>query len=549
MQRICKITGKSFDVSDWELALLNKFLYAIPTPTLSIEERHRRRLSYRNERKIYKDICALTGKPMVSVYSPDKPFKVYSQEAWWSDQWDSKSYGRDFDFNRPFFEQFRELQLAVPHIGLINVNGENSEFCNVTTGNKNCYLVFGGDYSQDSLYSVFSMKGVDNVDCYWCTSCELMYDCVDCHSSYSLRYSRGSVSCRNSAFLYECRNCEDCFGCVGLINKKHHIFNKPYSPEEYQRIVSQYDLLSWKSVQYLKSEFEKFRLQFPHRYARMVNAENCTGDFVTNAKNCQNCFGIDGPAEDCKDIFFGGWGIHDVLSCDHAGYKAELYYEMVGSIEGSRCAFCTFSWSSQDTYYCDMVVHSSNLFGCCNMKRAQYCILNKQYSKEEYETLVPRIVEHMKKTGEWGEFFPIQNSKFAYNETVAQDYYPLTKEEALAQGYQWLNEEKHDLANAPFIPDALSAVTDSILDSALVCEKTGRPYRIILQELAFYRKMGVPIPHYAPETRNEMRIALRNPIQTWERNCVRCGKSIHTSYAPEQPEIVYCEECYLGVVY
>jgi len=31
----------------------------------------------------------------------------------------------------------------------------------------------------------------------------------------------------------------------------------------------------------------------------------------------------------------------------------------------------------------------------------KYCILNKQYSKEEYEELVPKIIEHMQKTGEW----------------------------------------------------------------------------------------------------------------------------------------------------
>ena len=31
----------------------------------------------------------------------------------------------------------------------------------------------------------------------------------------------------------------------------------------------------------------------------------------------------------------------------------------------------------------------------------------------------------MKKTGEWGEFFPSSISPFGYNETVAMEYYPI----------------------------------------------------------------------------------------------------------------------------
>lgn len=548
MQQICKITGKPFEVTDWELEILKKFSLPIPPPTLCIEERHRRRLAHRNEHKLYKGTCALSGKPIISVYSPDKPFKALASDVWWGDAWDAKDYGRDFDFNRSFFEQFYELQLAVPQIGLINVNGENSDYCNVTTGNKNCYLVFGGDYNQDCMYSAFCMRSVDNVDVYWVTNSELMYECVDCENCYGLKYSRSSVGCRDCAFLFACRNCQDCFGCVGLVGKKNYIFNKPYSPEEYKRVVSLYRLDSWNAIQQMKSEFEKFRLQSPHRFAEIINSENCTGDHVSNGKNCQNCFSVQGPAEDCKDLFLAVSGIRDSFSSNHFGYKAELYYEMLGSLEGRDCAFCGFSWTSQATYYCDNVVNSHDLFGCSNMKRAAYCILNKQYSPEDYAVKRNQIIEHMKKTGEWGEFFPIQYSKFAYNETVAQDYFPLTKEEALNKGYKWLDEEL-DLGKGPGVPDTIEETTDEILKVPLICEKTGRPYRIIPQELAFYRKMGVPIPHYAPETRNELRIALRNPIQTWSRQCVNCGRAIETSYAPSRPEIVYCEACYLKTIY
>jgi len=104
LQRTCRVTGKPFVVSEWEQEFLKKF--DAPLPNLCPEERHRRRLAHRNERRIYKDICELTGKPMISIFSPENGFKAYSQEAWWSDGWDGRDYGREFDFSRPFFYQF-----------------------------------------------------------------------------------------------------------------------------------------------------------------------------------------------------------------------------------------------------------------------------------------------------------------------------------------------------------------------------------------------------------------------------------------------------------
>lgn len=547
MQLICKTTGKPFEVTDWEIEHLKKF--DAPLPDLCPEERHRRRLSHRNERKIYKRNCSLTGKPIISIFSPDKALTVYSQEAWHGDGWDGRDFGKDYDFNRPFFEQFKELEFRVPQMALLNVNGENSEYCNITTGNKNCYLVFGGDLSEDCMYSVFNMHCRDATDVYWVNGSELVYDTIDSENCYNVKYCQRAFGCRDSSFLFECRNCENCVGCVGLVGKKYHIFNKPYSPEDYAKAVASMRLDSWMGVQQMKDKFKKFELQFPHRFAQILNCENSTGDDLFGVKNARNCFGLSGPAEDLKDVFLGGWGVRDIASSDHAGYKAELYYEMLGSIDGSHCAFSSFSWNSQDTFYCHMVRNSHDLFGCSNLKRAEYCILNKQYTKEEYFALRERIVAHMKSTGEWGQFFPAKYSLFAYNETVAQDYFPLSKEQALAAGYQWLDEEVRERVGAPSIPDSIAETPDSILQQNLVCEKTGRPYRVIPQELAFYRKMGVPVPHYAPETRNEMHIAMRTPLRTWSRQCAQCAKAIETSYAPDRPERVYCEQCYLAQMY
>jgi len=88
--------------------------FQIPTPTLCPEERQRRRLSFRNERKLYKRTCNYSGKEIISIYSPDKPYKVYDQKIRWSDARDPMDYGRDFDFMKSFTEQFHELMREVP---------------------------------------------------------------------------------------------------------------------------------------------------------------------------------------------------------------------------------------------------------------------------------------------------------------------------------------------------------------------------------------------------------------------------------------------------
>jgi hypothetical protein len=158
----------------------------------------------------------------------------------------------------------------------------------------------------------------------------------------------------------------------------------------------------------------------------------------------------------------------------------------------------------------------------------------------------------MKKKGEWGEFFPKRLSPFGYNETMAMEYFPLTKEEAIKNGWQWKNQEdkqQNYLGPAVEIPDDICQVDDAISEKILRCEVTGKLYKVIPQELKFYREMRLPLPRKCFEQRQRERFALRNPRHLWDRKCARCSKDIQTTYAPERPETVYCEDCYLKEVY
>ncbi len=191
---------------------------------------------------------------------------------------------------------------------------------------------------------------------------------------------------------------------------------------------------------------------------------------------------------------------------------------------------------------------------------------NKQYTKEEYEKLVPKIIEHMKKTplrspsgsyegqaGEWGEFFPTTMSPFAYNETMAQDYFPLTPNEATGRGFRWKQDAEGTTGRESIrwerVPQNIQDVEDAITEEILACETCKRNFRIIPQELTFYREQGLPLPRSCYNCRNLKRLSMRNPRKLWNRSCAKCSKEIQTTFAPGRPEVVYCEECYLKEVY
>jgi hypothetical protein len=162
---------------------------------------------------------------------------------------------------------------------------------------------------------------------------------------------------------------------------------------------------------------------------------------------------------------------------------------------------------SKSLFYSISCKGCQNCFGCSGLRNKQYCVFNKQYTREEYEALVPKIVEHMRETGEWGEFFPSWMSPFGYNETAAQEYYPLTREEALAKGFGWSNYEPpfpkvEKAIPASKLPADIAQVPDDILNWAIECEVTKKPFRIIKQELEFYRKHSLPIPKRHPDQRH-----------------------------------------------
>ena len=546
----CKKCNTQFEVTSKDRRFYE--MMDAPEPTLCSSCREQRRLSYRNESFLYHRKCDLTGEEMISNYSVDKPFPVYSMDAWWSDRYDPLKFSHDFDFNRPFFEQFFELRNSVPRLTLIQQEPMiNSEYCNTAGHNKNCYLCFSASENEDCYYSSWINYCRNCVDCKNINKSELCYECIDCRDCFGLKYSQNCSNCKTSYFLKNCQGCKDCFGCSNLINKQYYIFNKPCSKQAYDKFFEGVDTGSYKIIEKIKEKIDEELNDLIVKEYEGTNNQNSLGNYLRNNKNAYMCF----ECEDCEDIRYAVALTNAKNSMDHNhwGGGTENVYETQAC--GYNCAnirFCNLCCSSSsDLTYCDHCFFSKDCFGCVGLKRNKYCIFNKQYSKEEYEKLMLRIIEHMKSTNEWGEFFPANQAPYAYNETLAYEEYPLKKEEVLKRGWKWI-DEKEELKQGDSeykIPDNIKDVDDEILDKVLKSTKSGKLYKIIAQELKFYRENNIPIPRIVFRERHLDRLAKRNPRHLWDRKCDKCQSAIKTTYSPERQEKVYCEQCYLKEVY
>lgn len=508
--------------------------------------RQQRRISWGNQMNLYKRKCDATGEDLISAYHEDSPLKVYSQPYWLSDKWDPMDYGKDYDFNRSFFEQWHELAKEVPRPSLHTdfEFDENSDYTNYAGKNKNCYMLFDSDYNRDCYYSLGVNKSEDCIDNYRLKECELCYECIDCVKCYSLYHSQDCDNCSDSAFLKNCIAVKHSFMCSNLKNKEYYIFNKEYDKETYEKLMN--SLSSHSELIKYFNDWNEFKLKYPQKYMHGVQNENVVGDYIVYSKDSEYCFDSM-ELWDCRYFTRAFGEAKDCMDCDECGDGVERFFETAfcgyNEQDFIGCMFC-FSQESS-LRYCFYTHYSKNCFGCIGLRHKEYCILNKQYTMEEYENLVPKIIEQMKTNGEWGEFFPDKYSDFAYNESLAFEYFPLSKEEALSSGYRWRDPDKKEyLPASSEAPDDSKDSDNSICDELLACTDCGRNYRIIEQELRFYKQQGVAIPKRCFYCRHKARFDLRNPRVLYDRKCDKCSCDVKTTYAPDSPWIVYCEKDY-----
>ena len=557
--RNCQNCKKDFTIEPDDFSFYEKI--KVPPPTWCPECRFQRRLSFLNWFSLYRRKCDSCNTDMISSINSDSTDRVFCQKCWWADDWDGTEYGIDYDPTRPFLEQMMELRNRSNFMSNESLYSSlvNSPYVNATAYQKDCFMVFNADYGEKTAYCMVFAHLKECLEGYRSKSSELCYECTGVHKSYHCIFSEEIDSCTDVYFSRACFGCTDCFGCINLRNKSYHIFNQKYSKEDYFEKLKSFKLNTIDGVKEALKKSYDFWITKPQRavIGNSMNV-NTTGDFVYESKNTKDGYLIS-EVEDSRYVQMITMGTtKGCYDYTNWGNNVENLYECLTVGDGaSGNKFCVQCWpNALNNEYSMYTIQSKDCFGCVNLKRKQYCILNKQYSKSEYEELKKHIIEDMKlnpyidKYGrEWkyGEQLPIGFSPFSYNETIAQYFFPLTEDEAKSKNISWYKniDTKYEISmNFRDVPQDIENVSDSILKEIIECSTCGKGYKFNDLELMLYRKIRTPLATSCWRCRFKRRFDRVNGFKLYNRNCYKCNKDIKTSYAPDRPEIIYCESCY-----
>ncbi len=439
-------------------------------------------------------------------------------------------------------------------LALIWANNENSDYINLTADSKNCYMLVESSNNEDCYHSYWLQQCKRCVDSCFSHWCEKSYEINNCFNCTNLQFSSNCQNCSNSILLKNCIACSNCFWCINLQNQNYCIFNKQYTKEEYQQFINKIENNKSESLIKYKNKFDELDKQMIKKYTHVYNTENSICDYMNNSQNCVLC--VDGyDAQDCKYGEHVWRNAKNIMDVSTVGRDAQWIYESINNgISVYHDMFIAIWRDISNCIYCYSCFNSNNLFGCVWLRNKEYCIFNKQYTKTEYEKLVSQIISHMQSNWERWEFFPIQLSPFAYNESIAQEQYPLSQTKILENWYKYIDEQNSK------IPSSVSTITieewkqdvesvnDDILQKIILCKQSWKPFRIIKQELDFYKNNNIPVPNKHPDIRHANR--MKNRISKFFlRTCDDCQKEIISTYSDKTLWEVLCETCYQKKIY
>lgn len=297
-----------------------------------------------------------------------------------------------------FMDELQKLLDKTPKPPLSIHESENVSG-NYIHSSKNLFNCFDSAKCSDSTYLFDSGSVASSADCDYAVESELCYESVDPFKAFNCTYLENCANIRDSDFCAWCTNSDNLFGCVKLQGKSFCIFNRQLSEQEYKEKVAEYK--KWP-VERIFAEMEKIRLQFP--FTQTNGANNDNADFGNYMHYCKNCYMSFDAAFDENCAY-----VYDTFHCRNTydasyEYQDDLVYEGVDSITIFNSDFIVYSKNCSDSAYIFNSANLQNCLGCVFLTNKQYCILNRQFGKDEYQKISSEILNQLKvkQTG-WGE--------------------------------------------------------------------------------------------------------------------------------------------------
>lgn len=289
-----------------------------------------------------------------------------------------------------FFTELQKIILSQPKLPVVVVNCENCTLCNEVYNSKNLFSCFDAYQITDSFYLFDSFICANCGDCDYAIESELCYESVDPYKAFNCDYLEYCENIRDSAYCYRCSG-NNLFGCVNIKNKSFCIFNRQLTESEYNEKVKKLRALPPEKI---LAAVENIKKRFPLTQTIAADNENTTyGNYIHFDKDCYLCFDA---AHDVNSAY-----LYDSFNCrmsydlTYVAVGTELTYSAVDCATLFNCSFCVHANNCQDSSYLFNCSNVKNSLGCVGLKNKEYCILNRQFTKEEYEKLKSEILSQV----------------------------------------------------------------------------------------------------------------------------------------------------------
>ncbi len=401
-----------------------------------------------------------------------------------------------------FWQSYKEIfnQISFPYLAK-RWDVENADFAHKVFYSSNAYLSFEICYSEKVVYSV-NIK--DNCSYIFNSimigdNSENIYNSVWVFKSFNVFYSRFIFDSADIWFCSHMVGCKECMFCDNLEHKSYCIQNKQYEKEEYMKLK--------KQILQEKAKFQTYFQTLPVT-KNLLWCENTQGEYLMKSHNLE--YGMFSyhiiKWKNTLFVWDAKWceNFYDVAS---AAYGKD-YYGLVWGGLGTNY-FCSIEivwWSN--IYYSYFLNDCSYCLGCIGLKNKSFCILNKQYSKEERFEKANEIFQQMESEWTLGQFFPWWMNPFYFNDTAAyliDDSF--TKEEVTAQWYLRRDDEikvdipawadiikTTELHNFQWYNENWERIINPEILKKVIIDSKWNYYKIVPMELMFLQKYGLPLP-------------------------------------------------------
>jgi hypothetical protein len=499
---------------------------------------------------------AETGAPILSYAHPDSFVKVIPDIEW---------FDRDYSFvtlnaapEQPVMPRVLELMSRIPVPAMRHYVPPKNSIAVVALGIEDSFMVFGFK-GRRTLYSYVSSDVDDSVDIVFSRNITQCDHLVRSFRLHNVTHGYECIDCLNSAFLFDCKNCKNCFGASNQRNKQYLWFNEQLSKDEWERRRSEVDLGCRSQVKRHADAFDRLLLEdsvWPESFNEA--AIDSIGDYLRNCTDCRYCFLV---ANNSVHNFWCAWGTNANGNAFCAGplNATDCYMSNVPGY----CTKVKFSWKcarSDTVEYSINCFNCKNCFGCVGLQRKEFYIFNRPYPENDYWKIVDEIKSAMLDRGEYGRFFPLSfasahtklggaviNTLFNPDDLVR---WGATNFEPCSDGACGFEEKDiTSMRKREEIPDCIAQMDDGWIGASIYDADAKRRFSFLKPELEFYRQERVPAPttHFTTRISN-LYYVMQSPVFE-ERACNTCGMKFTTTVNVTYPDRkILCRACYLTFI-